>query len=193
MEKEKTMKSLVWRSLRTSLTCVLSVSLTLIATVVDSAGQAVPNRARVPRLRPQQGTSQPRQAPQGPSSFPTSSPLFPTANDPDLSPFRTAYSAVYDPGSNTMIVYGGFDPTLTPQGDVLLQTNANGSGGAFAGTWSELALNFYPPPRTAHSAVYAQTNNRMIVLGGCADSFLCVPLNDTRVLTNANGSGGKPA
>jgi hypothetical protein len=90
-------------------------------------------------------------------------------------------------------VFGGFDASFTPQSSVLLESNANGSGGAFAGAWSELNLTFVPPARVYHSAVYDQTNNRMIVFGGCADSECLILLNDTWVLTNANGSGGTAA
>ena len=75
-----------------------------------------------------------------------------------------------------------------------MDSNANGSGGFEAGTWSELNLSYpIPPQRAFHSAVYDQTNNRMIVFGGCADIYCFLPLNDTWVLTNANGSGGTPA
>ena len=60
--------------------------------------------------------------------------------------------------------------------------------------WSELNLSYpVPPPRAFHSAVYDQTNNRMIVFGGCADQYCFDPLNDTWVLTNANGLGGTSA
>jgi len=118
----------------------------------------------------------------------------PLVSDPDLVPARAEHSAVYDPGSNTMIVFGGIDGNDNLQNDVLLDTNANGSGGLFAGTWSELNLSYpLPPPRIFHSAVYAQKNNRMIVFGGCADLACFAPLNDTWVLTNANGTGGTPA
>ena len=93
-----------------------------------------------------------------------------------------------------MIVFGGIDGSITLQNDVLRDSNANGSGGFEAGTWSELNLYYpVPPPRDFHSAVYDQTNNRMIVFGGCADVYCFAPLNDTWVLSNANGSGGTPA
>jgi hypothetical protein len=93
-----------------------------------------------------------------------------------------------------MIVFGGFDANDVVQNDVLLDTNANGSAGVFVGTWSELNLSYpVPPPRIFHSAVYDQTNDRMIVFGGCADVYCFDPLNDTWVLTNAIGLGGTPA
>ena len=151
------MRRLIARSLRTSLTWSLLLSLTLIAAAVNSAAQAVftgrpPGMAGLSGQRPWQGTSQPSQLPQVLSSVPTWSPLFPTANDPDLSPFRATHSAVYDPSSNTMVVFGGFDPTFTPQSSVLVESNANGIGGAFAGTWSELNLSFPSRPRAFTTA-----------------------------------------
>jgi hypothetical protein len=50
-------------------------------------------------------------------------------------------------------------------------------------------LNTFPPARAFHSAVQDQTNNRMIVFGGCADVYCDVPLNGTWVLSNAIGLG----
>ncbi len=60
-----------------------------------------------------------------------------------------------------MIVFGGYDGNNIPQNEVLLDSNANGSGGVFAGTWSELTLSYpLPPQRVLHGAVYDQTNNQ---------------------------------
>ena len=91
-----------------------------------------------------------------------------------------------------MIVYGGADGNLALSSNVLIDTNANGSGGVFAGAWSDLIVSgVFPPPRANHTAVYDQTNNRMIVFAGCGDPFCTfLPLNDTWVLTHANGLGG---
>jgi hypothetical protein len=94
-----------------------------------------------------------------------------------------------------MIVYGGYDGTFQLAVNTLLDTNANASGGPFAGAWSDLIVNSgFPPLRANHTAVYDQTNNRMIVFGGCGDlECFYLPLNDTWFLTNANGTGGTPA
>jgi hypothetical protein len=93
-----------------------------------------------------------------------------------------------------MIVFGGADGNLVLQNDVLVDSNANDSGGFEAGSWSELNIYYpLPPARISHSAVYDQTNNRITVFGGCADIYCFLPLNETWVLTNANGSGGTPA
>lgn len=190
-QKQKTMTGV--RSILVALMAIALGQGAAQAQQPKTADRMPPSMVLRSRQRFWEGASRPDQAPQVLSSVPTWSPLFPTPNDPDLVQFRAVHSAVYDPGSNTMIVFGGFDATFTPQSNVLLETNANGSGGAFGGTWSELNLSFVPPARTSHSAVYDQTNNRMIVFGGRADSECLIPLNDTWVLTNANGLGGAPS
>lgn len=193
------MTHLVSRILRRSLNWILLASLMQITTVVNSAAQDTPGpnpgAARMRWLRPSQRGSRLSQPPQVSPSVPTWTILFPASNDPDLNPELAAHSAVYDPGSNTMIVFGGLDANSVPQNNVLVETNANGTGGIEAGAWSELSLDPFlsPPARAFHSAVYDQTNNRMIVFGGCADVVCHIPLNDAWVLTNANGLGGTPA
>jgi len=187
-------ETIVSGSLRTSLTWILLLSLTLIGSAADSAAQEMPNRVRMMLQRSRQASSRPSQLVQTSPSVPTWSLPDPFVNDPDLFTNRESHSAVYDPGTNNMIVFGGGDGNLILQNDVLVDSNANGSGGFEAGTWSELNLSYpIPPQRAFHSAVYDQTNNRMIVFGGCADIYCFLPLNDTWVLTNANGSGGTPA
>ena len=191
------MRPQVSRSLRTSLNWIVLISLTHVVTPVDSVAQGIlglrpPGVARMSRERSSRGLSQ--TAPQTAlgSPFPTWTQVFPAINDYDSPPFRGAHSAVYDPGTNTMIVYGGADGNLALSSNVLIDTNANGSGGVFAGAWSDLIVSgVFPPPRANHTAVYDQTNNRMIVFAGCGDPFCTfLPLNDTWVLTHANGLGG---
>ena len=125
-------------------------------------------------------------------STPTWSPTFASQANLDTPPLRGGHSAVYDSSTNTMIVYGGFDGEFNLPANPLLQTNANNSGGAFAGAWTELFPSSYPnpPARYWHSAVYDETNNRMIIFRGCADAECLISLNDTWVLSNANGTGG---
>jgi len=126
---------------------------------------------------------------------PTWSPTFASQANLDTPPLRGGHSAVYDSNTDTMIVYGGFDGEFNMPANPLLQTNANNNGGAFAGAWTELFPNSYPnpPARYWHSAVYDETKNRMIIFGGCADAECLISLNDTWVLSNANGLGGTPA
>ena len=103
-------------------------------------------------------------------------------------------SSVYDPGTNIMIVFGGFDAGLgeVDTNAVLLRANANGSG-----NWSTLIANGTagsPPARDAHTAVYDAANNRMMVFGGeILSGGVYTYLNDAWVLSDANGKGGTPA
>jgi len=100
---------------------------------------------------------------------------------------RQGSTAVYDPTSNRMIVFGGWDET--PVSDVWVLSNANGSGGAPA--WTQLSPGGGPiPPREFHTAIYDPTSNRMTVFGGLDVGLV---LSDTWTLTFANGSGGTPS
>ena len=117
--------------------------------------------------------------------------LSPTGTPPAA---RTNASAVYDPATNRMIVYGGDDAAGTPVpfGDAWVLTNANGLGGAPA--WTALAPASAPPARTAHGAAYDPVNNRMMLFGGTTTLGTCGgALADAWVLANANGLGGAPA
>lgn len=113
---------------------------------------------------------------------------------PPIPRFR--HSAVYDPTSNRIIVFGGQAPTsgcgLNPLDDTWVLTNANGLGGTR--TWIQLApTGPVPAARGGHRAVYDAANDRMIIFGG--DSTGCVPptFNDVWVLTGASGTHGQPA
>jgi hypothetical protein len=186
-EKEKSMKSLVVRNLKIAFAVALLVS--LIGTAIDSTAQDP--RARL--LQHDARLGQPSHANQlKPTSGPTWSLLVPSYGNPDIyfDVLISEHSAVYDPGSNTMIVFGGLDQNDMVRNTVMLESNANGSAGMEAGTWTEPSLSTFPPARVFHSAVYDQTNNRMIAFGGCADYLCGIPLNDTWVLSNANGQGG---
>ena len=107
---------------------------------------------------------------------------------------RVGSTLVYDPISNTMILFAGRsadDASQNPRlNDVWILTNANGSGGP--SEWSRLNPNGGPPSaRFDHSAVYDSGNNRMIIYGGCGGG--CLPIaNDVWVLDHANGLGGTP-
>ncbi len=102
---------------------------------------------------------------------------------------RRGHSAAYDAVTNRMIVFAGnSDSTLL--NDVWVLVNANGLGGT--PTWQQLSPNGTPPaPRRFTQALYDGAANRLIVFGGE------VPgpsrMNDTWVLTNANGLGGAPS
>jgi hypothetical protein len=103
---------------------------------------------------------------------------------------RLRHTAVYDPTTNTMIVYGGNDCFTARFADVWVLKNANGVGGT--PTWTELfPTGVAPAGRENSSAVYDPVNNRMVVYGG--DEGTVPADNSVWVLTNANGTGGIPA
>ncbi|HEY7686752.1 MAG TPA: hypothetical protein VH833_11655, partial [Gemmatimonadales bacterium] len=80
---------------------------------------------------------------------------------------REEHTAVYDPGSNRMIVFGGALAFFgTDQNDVRVLTNADGTGGLPA--WIQLAPSGTPPAarRSWQTAAYDQANNRLILFGG---------------------------
>ena len=108
---------------------------------------------------------------------------------------RFGAGAVYDPGSNELIVFGGatYDftgpcpPSIDPgfTNDVWILTGANGLGGTPA--WTHVTPSGTPPdPRRSGAVVYDSANNRLILFGG---NEACGVSNDVWVLTNANGLG----
>lgn len=114
-------------------------------------------------------------------------------------PGRERPSAVYDPTTNRLIVYGGLSinsACCTTYNEVWVLSNANGLGGA--PTWTQLAPiapSGFPAPRSNQTAAYDPSTNRMIVFGGgqlglCG--VFCTLFNDTWILANANGQGGTP-
>ncbi len=112
-----------------------------------------------------------------------------TADDPPL--VRGTHSAVYDPATNQMIVFGGRggDPLDIIFNDDWRLTDANGVG---APAWILVTPSGTPPSRRfQHRGVYDQVNDRMIVFGGgLGRSSPCT--NAVYVLTNASGAGGTP-
>jgi hypothetical protein len=103
---------------------------------------------------------------------------------------RRAASAVYNPATNRLIVYGGATQSGAYPGDVWVLSNANGVGGT--PTWFQLIpLGSVPPARGAHTAIYDLANNRMTIYGGGGLSGPN-PRSDSWVLTNSDGTGGSP-
>ncbi len=105
---------------------------------------------------------------------------------------RYGHSAVLNPANGRMIVFGGIFGTVgaPPLGnDVWIFSDARTNGG---NTWQQLTTSGTPPSaRGLQSAVYDPTNNRMIIFGGDPNVGNCfVDVNDTWVLTNADGTGG---
>ena len=98
---------------------------------------------------------------------------------------RESSSAVYDPATNTLIVFGG-DTGSTPFGDIWLLSNANGTGGT--PKWMQLSpSNHGPSARSGQSAIYDSQNDRMTIYGGYGGGRI---LSDVWVLSGANGHNG---
>ncbi len=102
---------------------------------------------------------------------------------------RQRASAVYDPSSNEMIVFGGdtergYTTGLT--NDTWVLSNADGLGGT--PQWIQLAPSgTLPVARVFAGAAYDVANNRMIIVGG---NRVGQELHDVWVLENANGLTG---
>ena len=114
--------------------------------------------------------------------------LAPTGGPPTA---RAYHAAVYDPGTNSMIVFAGFD-IVSKQGlsDVWVLSNANGLGGA--PNWTQLAPAGGPPQgQQGPTAVYDAANNIMTVFAGVSASNM--QTNAVWTLSHANGQGGTPA
>ncbi|HXF26242.1 MAG TPA: kelch repeat-containing protein [Bryobacteraceae bacterium] len=115
-----------------------------------------------------------------------------------LSPFgtppapRVGHAAVYDPDTNSMIVFagqngGGVGGTYS---DTWILSNANGLGGT--PVWTQLSPIGGPPPgQYGSSAVYGPVNNIMMVFGGGIQGNQ-VASNAVWTLSHANGQGGTP-
>lgn len=112
---------------------------------------------------------------------------------------RQGHIAVYNPGNNRMMVFGGelnFGGSHILSNEVWVLTHADGSDGAPA--WVKLnpspdPMYGLPSPRGHTSGVYDKASNRMIVYGGDPNVGSCYgAVNDTWILINADGSGGTP-
>ena len=105
-----------------------------------------------------------------------------------LPPVRTRHSAVYDPATNKLIVFGGFNCTSTYYNDVWVLSNANGVTGTPA--WAKLSpTGTLPSARQSTSAIYNSSTNTLTIYGGDAGS---APFGDIWILFHANGTGGTP-
>jgi len=111
--------------------------------------------------------------------------VVPTGTAP---PVRMHHNAAYDPTTNTMMVFGGWDCQSTYYNDVWILTDASDVTGTPA--WVQLSPAGTPPsPRESSSAVYNSTTNTLTVFGGDAGG---TPFDDIWVLSFANGTGGTP-
>jgi len=120
----------------------------------------------------------------GQSGTPTWAKLFPTGGPPAA---RGQHNAVYDPGSNTMTIFGGINSTSNLT-DVWVLSHANGLGGT--PSWKRLSVTGGPPPSNLSAAIYDPVSNVMTVFGGCSTTPSCNITNGVWALSNANGSDG---
>jgi hypothetical protein len=110
----------------------------------------------------------------------------PTGTAPAI---RTLQASAYDSGTNTLIIFGGYDCNSTYYNDVWILNDANAQVGQ--PSWTRLSpTGTKPSARESSSAVYDPTSNSLIVYGGDSGGE---PLGDIWILSNANGSGGTPA
>jgi hypothetical protein len=108
---------------------------------------------------------------------------------------RQGHQAVYDPNTNSMIVWAGQDGggTCSPgvYSDVWVLSHANGLGGT--PNWTRLLPTGGPPAgRYFSTAVYDSSNNILIVFGGISETQNCQSTNAVWALSHANGIGGTP-
>jgi hypothetical protein len=102
---------------------------------------------------------------------------------------RAHHSGVYDPTTNSLIVFGGYDCTSNYFNDVWVLSNANAVSGSLA--WTQLSpTGSGPGARQSASVVYNSATNTLTVFGGDSGS---TPFGDIWILSNANGTGGTPA
>src|SRR4029077_3039463 len=187
--KEKDMNSKTWTRIT-----VLAL-LAALAIPVQMAAQEQPNKDSLFAKRPAGSPGVTVREENGPEEvLITNKPAWTYFSQFTPDTGLAEQSAVYDPGTNIMIVFGGLDAGIgeVDTNAVLLRANANGSG-----NWSTLIANGAvgsPPARDAHTAVYDAANNRMIVFGGeILSGGVFTYLNDVWVLSDANGIGGTPA
>ena len=122
---------------------------------------------------------------------PTLTLLSPTGTPPRP---RQGHQAVYDPNTNSMIVWGGQDgggSFCDTFSEVWVLHNANGLGGI--PNWTQLLFTGGPPAGQYFStAVYDSSNNILIVFGGfgLVGGNCSALTNAVWALSHANGIGG---
>jgi hypothetical protein len=90
---------------------------------------------------------------------------------------RSGHSAIYDPGSDCMVVFGGYNGSTLPY--YLNDVWALSLSGAPA--WTQLTPSGTPPSgRDGHNAIYDPVRDRMVMFGGAGPDSL---LNDVWVLS----------
>ena len=129
-----------------------------------------------PTLRPRSGLMKPKWA-MTMSLFLGGTPVWTQLGPAGAVPRgRVDNSTTYDPTTNSITIFGGFDANNNALGDAWVLTNANGLGGA--PTWSQIAASSAAfPTRGEHTAVYNPLTNTMTIFGGAAIGLIS-SLND---------------
>ena len=113
------------------------------------------------------------------------------ASSPDA---RSGASSAYDEAGDRLIVFGGDLGGGADSAETWVLANASGRGGE--PNWSlingGIDAGMGPSARARAAAAYDPGANRLIVHGGCTTDCT-TSLDDTWVLTEANGLGGTPA
>jgi hypothetical protein len=106
-----------------------------------------------------------------------------------VPPARSDHTAVYDPSTDQMIVFGGIGTALDNLSDLWPLANASGAGGT--PQWTNLIPSGTGPADTAYMAgSYDIPTNEMTLYSGWSVSGSSS--NQVWLLSNANGSGGTP-
>lgn len=110
-----------------------------------------------------------------------------TALSPLLPPQpRDSHTAVYNPTTDKMIVFGGKNQATTFQ-DLWILSDASGALGN--PEWTLLGPSVPPDRRASHTAVYDKQTNKMIVFAGSLNPEGTQLTNDLWSLSNADNSG----
>lgn len=108
-------------------------------------------------------------------------PTWTLLNIPATGPSgRAAFTTVYDPASNRMIVFGGGGGGVD-MNDMWALTNANGQSGASAWIPLPTGTATVPGARSGHTAVYDPASGAMTIFGGIGQP------SDTWTATHASG------
>lgn len=103
------------------------------------------------------------------------------------------HSAVYDPETDSLIIFGG-ETDSGVLADLWVLNNVTDTG--VGHSWEKVSFSgSRPSARYGHRAVYNKDNSRMIIWGGLVDPVGGIIEEDDRLwaLTNANGVNGEPA
>ncbi len=102
---------------------------------------------------------------------------------------REGHTAVYDPATNKLIIFGGTNCSGTYYSDVWILSNADGS--TATPSWTKATpIGTGPIARSQATAIYDSVSNIMTVYGGGTTSTTV--FGDVWTLSNANGVTGTP-